>query len=201
MSALFELLNRASTILLDLDPEGREKLGTLEGKILCVNMTAPEITLFVQPSSEGLAITRDIEGSADVVLSGSLLSFARLGTTGASSGVLSSGQILMQGDVDTGQAFQKILAQLDLDWEELIARFIGDTPARKTGNILRELNQWARESANLSRENLADYLVEEKRILASPLAMERLEKEVQQLRSDVDRIEQRMGRVKRLLEV
>jgi ubiquinone biosynthesis protein UbiJ len=107
----------------------------------------------------------------------------------------------MQGDVDTGQAFQKILAQLDLDWEELIARFIGDTPARKTGNILRELSQWARESAHLSRENLADYLVEEKRILASPLAMERLEKEVQQLRSDVDRIEQRMGRVKRLLEV
>jgi ubiquinone biosynthesis protein UbiJ len=200
MSALFELLNRATEVALDLDPDGREKLGDLEGKVVCVKITAPEIELFLKPSSEGLVIAPEHDATPDVTLTGSLLSFAKLGVAGSGNGVLSSGQVIIEGDVETGQDFQKILGQLDLDWEELLSRFIGDTPARKAGNILRDIGGWARESAELSRENISDYLKEEKRILATPLAMERLEKEVEKVRGDVDRIEQRMNKIRRLLE-
>ena len=200
MSALFEFLNRATEVVLDLDPDGREKLGGLEGKVVCVKITAPEIELFLKPSSEGLVIVPEHDATPDVTLTGSLLSFAKLGVAGSGNGVLSSGQVIIEGDVETGQDFQKILGQLDLDWEELLSRFIGDTPARKTGNILRDIGGWTRESAELSRENISDYLKEEKRILATPLAMERLEKDVEKVRGDVDRIEQRMNRIRRLLE-
>ena len=200
MSALFELLNRATEVVLDLDPDGREKLGDLEGKVVCVKITAPDIELFLKPSSEGLVIVPEHDATPDVTLTGSLLSFARLGVAGSGNGVLSSGQVIIEGDVETGQDFQKILGQLDLDWEELLSRFIGDTPARKTGNILRDIGDWTRESAELSRENISDYFKEEKRILATPLAMERLEREVEKVRGDVDRIEQRMNRIRRFLE-
>ena len=200
MSALFEFLNRATEVVLDLDPDGREKLGGLEGKVVCVKITAPEIELFLKPSSKGLVIVPEHDATPDVTLTGSLLSFAKLGVAGSGNGVLSSGQVIIEGDVETGQDFQKILGQLDLDWEELLSRFIGDTPARKTGNILRDIGGWTRESAELSRENISDYLKEEKRILATPLAMERLEKDVEKVRGDVDRIEQRMNRIRRLLE-
>lgn len=200
MSALFEFLNRATEVVLDLDPDGREKLGDLEGKVVCVKITAPEIELFLKPSSEGLVIVPEHDATPDVTLTGSLLSFAKLGVAGSGNGVLSSGQVIIEGDVETGQDFQKILGQLDLDWEELLSRFIGDTPARKTGNILRDIGGWTRESAELSRENISDYLKEEKRILATPLAMERLEKDVEKVRGDVDRIEQRMNKIRRFLE-
>ena len=200
MSALFEFLNRATEVVLDLDPDGREKLGGLEGKVVCVKITAPEIELFLKPSSEGLVIVPEHNATPDVTLTGTLLSFAKLGVAGSGNGVLSSGQVIIEGDVETGQDFQKILGQLDLDWEELLSRFIGDTPARKAGNILRDIGGWTRESAELSRENFSDYLKEEKRILATPLAMERLEKEVEKVRRDVDRIEQRMNKIRRFLE-
>jgi ubiquinone biosynthesis protein UbiJ len=200
MSALFEFLNRATEVVLDLDPDGREKLGGIEGKVVCVKITAPEIELFLKPSGEGLVIVPEHDATPDVTLTGSLLSFAKLGVAGSGNGVLSSGQVIIEGDVETGQDFQKILGQLDLDWEELLSRFIGDTPARKAGNILRDIGGWTRESAELSRENISDYLKEEKRILATPLAMERLEKEVEKVRGDVDRIEQRMNKIRRFLE-
>ncbi len=200
MSALFEFLNRATEVVLDLDPDGREKLGDLEGKVVCVKITAPEIELFLKPSSEGLVIVPEHDATPDVTLTGSLLSFAKLGVAGSGNGVLSSGQVIIEGDVETGKDFQKILGQLDLDWEELLSRFIGDTPARKTGNILRDIGGWTRESAELSRENISDYFKEEKRILATPLAMERLEKDVEKVRGDVDRIEQRMNKILRFLE-
>ena len=102
----------------------------------------------------------------------------------------------MQGDAELGQQLQKILARFDFDWEELIARVVGDTPARKIGNGLRFSAQWVEQTANQSKENLAGYLQEEKRILVTEVAMAQFTSDVAALRADVDRISQRIDRVR-----
>ena len=103
----------------------------------------------------------------------------------------------MEGDVEAGQALQKILAGFDFDWEELIARVVGDGPAHQFGNFVRDTVQWGANSVDLTRENVADYLKEEKRILPSEAAMRRFEQGVDALRSDVDRISQRIEALRR----
>ncbi len=73
-----------------------------------------------------------------------------MGISGNSGNVVRDGRIHMTGDVETGQAFQRALSQLDLDWEEVLARYIGDSPARKTGVVMRELGLWAQQSVDLT---------------------------------------------------
>lgn len=192
MSALFDLLNQSSKVLLDLDPDGKEKIAELNGKLLCLEVTLPSMTLYLAPTSDGLEILRESDVVPDVTLTGSALAFVKLGGAGVGSGVLSGGQINMKGDAETGQAFQKILSQIDIDGEELLSHYIGDTPARKVGNLFREFGEWATESIDLSRKNTGEYLQEEKRLLVTNLAMERFEKSVDHLRSDVDRLAIRM---------
>jgi len=106
----------------------------------------------------------------------------------------------VRGDAEVGQAFRKIIAELDLDWEELLARNIGDTPARKLGNALRGLGDWAEQSFAFARENAADYLSEEKQTLATDAAARRFERQVDQTRADVDRLAQRVQRIKRAID-
>lgn len=197
MNALFDCLNRASETLLSVDPDGREKLAQLEGKVLCIEMTVPRLTLYMSPSSAGLEIKQQCDAEADVTLTGSAMAFVKLGTAGIASGVLSEGRITMQGDTETGQAFQKALSQLDIDWEELLARYIGDTPARKVGNVASKFGNWASQSLDLSRQNTAEFLQEEKRVLVTNLAMERFQDSVDKLRADTDRLEQRILRLKK----
>jgi len=191
MSVLHQFLNQASRWVIDLDPDTKNRLSELENKTICIELIAPTLRFFLTPGKDGIAVTDHHDGEAEVILTGPLSAFVRLGTQGAKSGVLSEGQVTMKGDAEVGQTFQKILSGLDPDGEELLSKVVGDMPARKLGNVIRGLEGWATRTLALSRENLGDYLKEEKRWLATPPAMERLEHSVDALRANVDRLERR----------
>jgi len=195
MDALTAFLDRITRLLLNLDPDGREKLARLKGRIFCLEVTAPKITLYLIPTEHGLELADECDGEPDVTLTGPLSAFIRLVRPESQGNLSANSQINMQGDAEVGQAFGKVLSQLDIDWEEGLSRLVGDTPARKTGNILRDLNDWAAESVDLSRTDAAEYLQEEKRLLTTNLAHERFCSDVNNLRADVDRIEQRIIRL------
>ena len=195
MTVLTDFLNRTTGIVLSSDRDTRERLAGLEGKILCLRISAPEMQLYLKPGDSGIEVLDQFDGDADVILSGSSFAFLRLATSGIEGSLKSPGGVKVEGDVETGQAFQRILAQSDFDLEEIIARYTGDTPARKIGNLARSFGKWAEESADLSRENLADYFREETRTLVSAVAMQRFEADVDRLRSDVDRLDQRITRL------
>ncbi len=195
MDSLTAFLDRITRLLLNLDPDGREKLARLKGRIFCLEVTAPKITLYLIPTEHGLELADECDGEPDVTLTGPLSAFIRLVRPESQGNLSADNQIRMQGDAEAGQAFGKVLSQLDIDWEEGLSRLVGDTPARKMGNILRDLNGWAAESVDLSRTDAAEYLQEEKRLLATNLAHERFCNDVNNLRADVDRIEQRILRL------
>ena len=194
--ALLDLLNGAASEIIDLDPDGKQKLVALRGKVFCLEVSAPPLKLYLLPTECGIEFHRSVEAAPDVTLSGSAFAFARLGR----GGNLSGGRITIYGDAELGQALQKILVQLDLDWEELLSRYVGDTPARKIANVARELVDWAGKSLDLSGENAADYLREEKRILVTNPAMERFTETLDRTRADVDRLTRRIERINLALE-
>lgn len=195
-NAFINLLNAAAEHLLDLDPDGKRALAQLQGSVFCVEITAPPLTLYLLPSEQGLTFRREVESPPDVTLSGTALALAALARSGA-GGTPSGGAVSVRGDAELGQSLRKILAELDLDWEELLSRHIGDTPARKAGNILRRLAGWAEDSLDLTRANAADYFAEEKRLLATGLAIERFDQSLDRTRADVDRLERRVQRLAR----
>lgn len=228
--ALLSALNAAADTILSSDPDGRRRLAQLQGKVLCIEVTAPPLVLYVLPAVTGIEFRRDLgddgdgggdghgrgDNQADVTISGSALALANLATgrRGASNatgnatnakakhanGAHEKHRVTVRGDAEVGQAFRKIIAELDLDWEELLARNIGDTPARKLGNALRGLGDWAEQSFAFARENAADYLSEEKQTLATDAAARRFERQVDQTRADVDRLAQRVQRIKRAID-
>lgn len=198
MSVLVNFLDQTTQLLLDLDPDGKEKLVGLKGRIFCIKVTLPEITLYLVPDDHGLKLTSECVAEPDVTLTGPLTAFIRLAKSDSQSNVLTDGQISVHGSAEAGQALQNILSRLDIDWEELLSGFVGDTPARKIGNVVRDLSDWASESLDLSRTNAAEYFQEEKQWLITNPAVDRFRNNVDTLRADMDRIEQRINRLESL---
>ncbi len=191
---VLDLLNAATSALIDLDPDGKQKLTQLRGKVFCLEVTAPAIKLYLLPNEHGMEFCRNVDESTappDVTLRGPASAFARFGR----GGDLKLNRLTIDGDAELAQALQKILGQLDLDWEELLSRYFGDTPARKFANAARGLAGWAEKSLDLTRENTADYLREEKRILVTNPAMTRFDKTLNRTRADVDRLTKRIARL------
>ncbi len=195
---LLEMVNRAIQTVLSVDPDSVKELAALTGKVYCIKLTMPPMTFYLLPDPEGFSLTTETVTPADVTLSGSVFAFAKLSGKGAAAGknsVFSDGQITMEGDAEAGQALQRALSRFDLDWEELVARVIGDLPARKFGNAARGVGQWADQTAGYARTNFSDFLTEEARVMASKVAMDRLESGVSALRSDTDRLAQRIEKL------
>ena len=200
MNLLYQFLDKATHTLIDLDPDTKRKLTELEGKVLCIKIRSPDLTLYLLPGENGIEVRERIDDSPDVTLSGPLSAFIKLGLDAKGEDrnrVFSEGGVTMEGNAEVGQAFQKAMSDLDIDFEELLSRYIGDTPARKVGVAAQGLRSWAEDAIDLSRENMADYLTEEKEVLVTPVKMERFEKSIDILRSDVDRLEQRIKKLER----
>jgi len=199
MGVFVELLDQTTKILLDLDAAGKDNLSTLEGKILCLDITVPSVTIYIEVLDKGLKISDSIHGEYDVRLQGPITAFTKLTGANAGGSIMSNGQLSIEGDIETAQNFAKILSELDLDWEELAARFIGDTAARKVGNLCRDFSGWVADTSKQSANNFAEYLQEEKQLLVTNLAAENFQTRLSELRADVDRLQQRIRRLKKQL--
>lgn len=199
MDSLCKLLTLASQRLAEADPGTRTRLGKLEGKVFHLIIHTPDINLFVVPTPGGLVFQSQSDRDADVILSGSLEAFAVYGLGGLGFRIESSKPVSIQGDLELAQAFQQILAKMDLDREELLAGMIGDTPARKLNVLMTSMIRMFGDSARLAQKNLSEYLQEEKQILVSQTAMRRHVHEVDALRSRLDRAELRAAALKHKL--
>lgn len=193
------LAERAGNTLLRLDPDSLRRLDALRGRALAIEIREPSLEFLLIPTVEGLRIEARGGNEAEVTLRGTLWSFARLAREGMKGELFSDGSLEMTGDAELGQQYQQFLSRVDIDWEELVSRLLGDTPARKLGNLARGLAGWAEESADNFRLDLGEYLQEERRDLASRLQAEEFIEGVDRLRSDVGRLEQRVSRLKKQL--
>jgi ubiquinone biosynthesis protein UbiJ len=194
MGFVTALLEDAGNRVLRLDPATLAGLGMLHGRVVCLRFTDVATAVYLQPSEAGLRVLHAYAGVPDVTLSGRLPAFARL-SLGAQPGLFFSGELAITGDVELGHRFQRVLEGLDIDWEEQLSRVVGDVAAHAIGNVLRDAHDWRRQAGATFGQDVADYLVHERRDLPGRHAVEQYLQAVDILRADVDRLTQRIARL------
>jgi ubiquinone biosynthesis protein UbiJ len=182
--------------VLRLDPETLTQLGDLEGKVICLEVTAPPASVYLLPSAGGFRVRDTHEGKVDVVLRATLPAFLKLTIDGADGPGALAG-IEIAGNLDVAQRFQRILQKIDIDTEELAARVVGDVAAHRLGNIARAGRRWFTEARRSLARDLVEYLQEERRVLPAKTEADAFFRAVDTLRGDVDRLEQRLRRLER----
>lgn len=104
-------------------------------------------------------------------------------------------EVYIQGDMHTAQALQRLLGDLDIDREALLAQAIGDLPAYQLGRLGRGAFGYGRRLAARFEQDLADYLHFESGDLPPRSGVEAFLDDVDRLRADVDRLEARVRRL------
>jgi ubiquinone biosynthesis protein UbiJ len=134
--SVIKLIERAGNLVLSLDPETLISLADFKGKEFCIEILEPTYTVYLTPDTDGFTLNTAPTKESDVTLSGSLWSFMKLAREGSHSEVFHTGRIRMQGDAELGQAFQKVMMQLDIDWEEITSKIVGDFASRQLHNVM-----------------------------------------------------------------
>ena len=195
IGVLSSFLSSLSSAFLRLDPETLKRLGELQGRVVRLVFLDLGASLYVLPTEAGLLVRDHHEGVADVTLSGNLPAFARLGL-GAQPGLFFSGALAIDGDVELGQRFQRVLEGVTIDWEEQLSRVLGDVAAHGIGNLVRDAVAWQRRTLSTLGQDLTEYLQEERRDLPPRLRVDDYMREVDELRADCDRLARRVARLR-----
>jgi ubiquinone biosynthesis accessory factor UbiJ len=146
-----------------------------------------------------LALTRADDRTADAVISGSPFALASR-AAGGTDPARRDERIGIRGDAEVAARYRELLVLARPDWEEELSRLVGDLPARRLSLAARSAFGWLRKSAATAGRNLAEYLEEESRDLASGAELSEFIADVDALRETADRVEARMRRIELKLQ-
>jgi ubiquinone biosynthesis protein UbiJ len=191
ISGLESAINR----YLRLDPDAAARMAQLEGQCIALELRGLDIKLFILPGKQGIRLTDLCEDEADTVLRGTPLGMAQLGIGGNTGKTLFSGEVVIEGNVETGQAFKAILDEMDIDWEEQLSKLTGDFMAHQLGNAARHARRVLQHGRKTLEQDIGEYLQEEIRVLPSRIETENFSTSVSRIGMDVERLEARIKRL------
>lgn len=194
--AWLKLIESAGNHLLALDPVFLDRLKPFYKKTFRIELTEPALAIDLRPCPDGFIISAAGETPPQVTLRGSLWAFARLAREGSHGGVFAEGRINMSGDAELGQAFQRVLFGLQIDWEELTAQLLGEAAAREIHRVFDDLAGWLGQSGRYGLKNCGEFLQEELGATPAMLEMTLLGDEIESLRADTARLEARVARLR-----
>lgn len=191
--ALSASLETALNRYLLFDPQALPRFTSLEGKIIAIKIKGLNKTLSLFPSADGFMILSDFDGEADATIIGSPVALAKMGLSSDPKTLLFSGEIEIVGDTAVANQFNRILSQLDIDWEEILAQNIGDIAAHKIGNVCRDVNQWFKRSTKSVCLDSGEYLQEEMHLSPSNAELRKFTRQVDEARESADRLSVRIN--------
>jgi ubiquinone biosynthesis accessory factor UbiJ len=184
------LLNRGIRDSSDAARRCRE----LQGSSFRIELEGLGIGFTLRSAGDTLKLAAEAE--ADARLSGTPISLARLAASG-DEGLLRSKAVSISGDPLIARDFRELLALAAPDFEEVLARLVGDLAAHQLGSLARGLAGWGLDAADRLSHSFAEYLQEESRELPSRPELEAYLDAVDELAGAVDRLEARLRRLER----
>jgi ubiquinone biosynthesis protein UbiJ len=195
MSPLEAVLRPAASVLnrnIRATTPARELCAKLAGTVVAVRVQNTALAAWIIVGEDKLELTDDYDAEPDVVISGSLLTLARMaGESGTSA--LRDGSLELSGDPHLADDFQKLLAYARPDIEEELSGVVGDVVAHRLGDFARGVGNWGRDARSTMGANIREYLQEEGRDAPSRYEVDRFADKVSTLRDDVDRLEARIS--------
>lgn len=188
-------LEAAFNRYIQLDSDISSKLVPLSGKVIALHVTTINETLFLAPGSASLQILSDLPKPADAQISGSAFALGLMGLSATPMRALFNGEVRIEGDAQVARQFQRLLAELDINLEQHLARYTTPGFAQQISHSLRGSRDWLKHSTSSLRWNLQEFLQEETRDLPAQAEAEQLFAQIDACRSDFDRLQARIARL------
>ena len=194
-STALNLLATALNNYLALDPEAPEKLTAFDGRVLGIDIKGPNRTIYLLINDNRISAVKTYDKEPDAMIIGSPAALFKLGVHRDSAPLFFAGEVEIRGDTRLGRRFKSLLAEMEIDWEEHLSRFVGDIAAHRIAGLVNDLRKWSRSAADNFADDVGEYLQEESRDVLSGAEMEMFYQQVDKLRDDTERLKARIDRL------
>lgn len=212
------LLESAINHTLSLDQEIANRLVSLQGKVISIELTRPHTRFFIAPMDGYVQVLAD-HAAADASIKGTLPAMLKMASGETGDGLFGQG-VELGGETGVVVRFAEILKQLDIDSQELLSEHlnqrlgsvlggslgrdllghqVGDVVAGLIGKAGKGVGEWLTEIARRTPTNTAEYLQYEAEMILSRGRFEAFIDDIGELRNDQARADARLKRIEQTL--
>jgi len=184
------LINKA----LEYDPISARALTNLDGQIILIDSTMPPLSISVEPTDQGIKLHSERQKDNAVTVEGTLVSMVGVALSAKDSMSFAGTGVKVSGNLETLNQLNKIIGNLDVDWEGALAQLIGDLPAHLFCKTVRHSASFSRETTARATSAIVEVAQEEFRLTPSKNEFDARGPEIRRLSSDIDRLTARMNR-------
>ncbi len=163
----------------------------LAGKNVEIYCTDFNKKLYILFSLDYVHLSLQAPTQIDTTISGPLNGFIHL-ILNKQQADLRAHDMKIYGDLFCAESLQKLMANLDIDWEEELSKYTNDAIAHQICLRLNQLRNYQQRSSDSLAGMITEYLQEEARILPTKSEVDEFMQEVDQLRLAVDRLAARI---------
>lgn len=168
----------------------------MQGHCIAIDITDLDFQLYCHPGDWGIRLSRrPPPREVDASISGRLMALVNLAAQQDKVSTSIQERVSFRGNVALAQKLQRILAGLDIDWEEALAQQAGDVFAFQLHQRMRRFSDWLGKSADSLLQTSSEYLREEARLSPTVVEFEQFQARLTKLKNDVARSEARLQRL------
>jgi len=219
--SILSVIETALNAWLKLDGESLAKCKALEGKIIRLHITGLDLNLFFLPAVAGIQVmgnypdsaltdenntgsseqySQQNKGEVDATIHGSPMALMKLSTSDNAGASMLDSDIEIDGDMRVAEQFSAILKEVDIDWEELLSKLVGDIIAHQAGHVVRNGSDWFNQSIEAMKLNTSEYLSEESKVTPAEAELEYYMDQVDDLRMAADRLATRVKHIQDMIQ-
>ncbi len=193
---LTSTMETALNQFLSLDQDTSLFLKPMAGKVIAIKVLPFNETIYLCPTEDKIQLLESYTLEVDATISGTLSALGLMGFSSTPMRSIFNGEVKIEGDTQLAHKFQQLFDSLDIDLEEKLSQFTGDIIAHKIGNLFRAGQQWTEESIETFKLNSKEFLQEEIRDLPAGPEADIFYQQVDEIRSDFDRLSARIEQLK-----
>ena len=196
--ALFNTVDTLINRSIDQSPAAKALSAELEGRSLSVNIRS--LFHFRIQARDGYLETSAENGDvADVKITGSLIDLNRLMFIDPKAPIR-EGRVTLEGNEDIADQFHELLREAQPNFEEELAKIVGDSAAFHLGNAAHSFMDWMVDAIDDVSDRLTDYLQDDLGELPTRAEAGSFFAEVDDLANDLARFEARIALLRTKLE-
>lgn len=195
LNNLAKLINR----YLKLDRDSQSRLEKLQNRIITIELMPLHFIFQLLFTENGVEIKEGGELPAETIVRGTPLQMFHMVLSRDDRNKFFADDIEIEGNADLGQQVIELFDEVNIDWEEQLAKITGDVPSYHISQFARGVKGWLFKTATTLKDDIRDYLHEETLWLPSKEHLTEFYQEIDTLRMDVDRLYARFLHLERQL--
>ncbi len=179
-----------------LDPEAANGLSSFDDKVIKIEIEDFGLCYFFSFEGGTLTVSNDDSRPVSAAINGNLAAFMAAAANEHSVDSIFKGELHFSGEIGTAKRFQEFAQSLEIDWQEPIARALGDPIGHTLTTGLQAFGGWLLNTGRSTRQDISEYLQEEIKVTPPAAEQQLFFEQVDQARSKTDRLAARIKKLK-----